>query len=449
MIFLLFFMILILFLLLFSIDLQSSRRKRVIREKEDCYNKPYNLNGDCVDSCPVFINENNIDCIDNIPPNKYALGNKIVSKCPMYYTDARMCGFPLAKFVSSAISKDGKYKTLITADGFVVCFNNLEWNVYNHSAIFNNVVKLISNESSNKLIVLNSNNVYISTNYGKTWSLLLTPDVKVIDVDMHPDGKIVFVIDRTGNDASIIYTIESLNEDGSLNTVKIFQNILFDKISIGKFQTENYSDYFVIFKTQGNKIFENTINQDDQMMIIRGISSSSNEAYLLNFYYTFDDIRTKPNKENISHIEISKDARIIYVITTENTLTKRNYLYTGIVSSQDSNSIVNLYRTNNDIGSLIHMKSSYDGKNNIGVVYDEKTKSKFCVNFRVEYDQDIFVGNPLNVTYSLTNLKGDFSSISLSCDSVLNNDGKYQLVCENYGYLFESKDYGNNFDMMK
>ena len=52
----------------------SIRRKR----RSNCYKKPYMLNGSCVESCTVFINGNNIDCIDTIPPNKYILGNKEV-----------------------------------------------------------------------------------------------------------------------------------------------------------------------------------------------------------------------------------------------------------------------------------------------------------------------------------------------------------------------------------
>jgi len=439
--------ILLIFVLMLSLETPYSiRRKR----RSNCYKKPYMLNGSCVESCPVFINENNIDCIDTIPPNKYALGNKIVSKCPMYYTDSRLCGYPFSNFVASAISNDGKYKTLISEDGYVVNFNNLEWSVSNQSAIFNNVIKLLMNDTGNKLLVLNSNKVYVSTDYGKTWSLLLANNINVIDVDMHPDGKIVHIIDRTTVSSSIIYTIETLNQDGILVTVKIFENIIINQISIGKFQTQNYSDYFVIFRTEGNNLIQPYPNQDNKCFMIRGISSSNPSAFLLNFYYTFDDIRTKPyDTEMVSHIELSKDARIIYVITTENSALPRTYLYTGVVLSYEPSSIVNVYRSNTDIGSLFYLKSSYYGKNNIGVIYNNATNTEFLVKFSVEYDSDILVGNPLNVTSTLTSLKGDFNTISLSRDSVLENDGKHELISKTNGYIFESKDYGNTFEMMK
>ena len=438
--------VVILFLLLASVESSQKRRVRRIRiEREcDCTDKPFMLDGRCVEDCPSFINENNIDCIDYIPEGKYLLGNKIVSKCPMYYTNTRLCGYPKAEFVSSVISNDGKYKTLITRDGIVVSFNGLEWCVYNHSNNIKNVSKLISNDTGNKQLVMTLDGVFISTDYGKTWSLLLPQNVKVIDVDMSADGIIILIIDRSINNIRE-RSVEVYNQDGTTTLVKSFANILISQISIGKFQSSNFSDYFAVLRTEDNKCF-----------IINSIYSSnpeSNNTFIINFYYSFDDLlRTEPYEgETTTHIEMSKNGRFIYLITKENKPLGRCYLYTGVIGRDNNpNSNVYLYRSNIDVGNLVYMKSSYHGKNNIGIVYNQNTKSEYLLNFDIVYNEEIVYGNPLLISARLnTGIRGLCDSISVSRDQNQENDGKYNLVCLSSGEIIESKDYGMTFETMK
>ena len=443
--------VVILFLLLASVESSQKRRVRRIRieREEDCTDKPFILDGRCVEDCPSFINENNIDCIDYIPEGKYLLGNKIVSKCPMYYTNTRLCGYPKAEFVSSVISNDGKYKTLITRDGIVVSFNGLEWCVYNHSNNIKNVSKLLSNDTGNKQLVMTLNGVFISTDYGKTWSLLLPQNVKVIDVDMSADGIITLIIDRSVNSTEKIRNVEVYKEDGTTMLVKSFINILITQISIGKFQSSNFTNYFAVLRAEDNKCFIiKSIFENDRF---NSSNSQLNNTFIINFYYSFDDIRTEPYEgEAITYIEMSKNGRFIYVITKENKPMGRCYLYTGLVLGPAPNSNVYLYRSNIDVGNLVYMKSSYHGKNNIGIVYNQNTKSEYLLNFDIVYNEEIVYGNPLLVSARLnTDMKGFFTAITVSIDQNQDNDGKYNLACLSNGEIIESKDYGMKLETMK
>jgi len=437
--------IVIIFLLLASIDSTQKRRTRRIRieREEDCTNRPFMLEGQCVETCPLFINENNVDCIDYIPEGKYLLGDQIVSKCPMYYTNTRLCGYPKAEFVSSVVSNDGKYKTLITRDSIVVSFNGLEWCVYKHSNIMNNVSKLLSNDTGNKQVVLTLDGVFISTDYGKTWSLLLPQNVKVIDVDISADGIIILIVDRSVNSTEKISNVEVYNQDGTTTLVKSFINILISQISIGKFQSSTFTDYFAVLRAEDNKCF-----------IIKAIFNSnpqSNNIFIINFYYNSIDIREKPyDDESVVYIDMSKNGRFIYVITKENKPMGRCYLYTGLVLGPAPNSNVYLYRSNIDVGNLVYMKSSYHGKNNIGVIYNENTISEYLLNFDIVYNEEMVYGNPLLVSARLnTDIRGLCDAISVSRDQNQENDGKYNMVCLSNGEIIESKNYGMTFETMK
>jgi len=410
------------------------RRREEKREKEEqeeerkeyCADKPYLLNGDCVVSCP------------------------------MYNTDGNICGYPVADFVSSAISKDGKYKTLVTDDGIIVNFNDKE--CVNKKDVLNNISKILMNEAGDTRIILNLNNVYVSNDYGQTWNLLIPENIKVIDVDMHPDGKIAMIIDRSVPNI-FRYTVEAYNQDGTLTLVKTFENLIVSQISIGKYEENGVGDYLAVVRLSGNGSIQPNSVQDNKCFIIKGFNAAVSglvNTFLINFYYSFDDVRNKPyDNEEVTHIEMSRDGRFIYVITFEKVynLFPKSYLYTGYVSGLQPSAIVNLYRSktteNKPIENLIYIKSSYYGKNNIGVV-STNTNKYTIINLDLEYDADIIVGNPIISKPTLrTNLTNYISTISVSSSKEKETDGKYQLVYMYTGDIFESNNFGNNWEKMK
>ena len=409
-------------------EIKREKEKEEEEHKEYCADKPYLLNGDCVVSCP------------------------------MYNTDQKICGYPVADFVTSAISKDGKYKTLITDDGIIVNFKDKEWTVVNKKDVLNNVSKVVMNDTGDKRIILNFNNVYISNDYGATWNLLIPANIKVIDVDMHPDGKIAMIIDRS-IPTNFLYNVETYNQDDTLTLVKSFENLVISQISIGKYEQNGISDYFAVVRLSGNKSIDPNSVQDNKCFIIKGFNAAVSglvNTFLINFYYSFDDVRNKPyDNEEVTHIEISRDGRFIYVITFEKVynLFPKSYLYTGYVPGIEAGATVNLYRSktadNKPVENLIYIKSSYYGKNNIGVV-STNTNKYTVVNLDVEYDPNIIVGNPIISKPTLhTNLTNYISTISVSSSKEKESDGKYQLVHMYTGDIFESNSFGNNWEKMK
>lgn len=419
-------LLLIFIILLISFILFLLVRTKICKNKEI-----YKTLNTCSSICPSdrYTDDDEKKCLLSCPPEKFTYGKLCVTKCPNnFYSQNRICGGPSDKrFNYSYISNDGRFIYATTYDNdFYIFYDNIWKKIDN--VFEGNIIKASASGKGNFIIVLTEiisadqitieNKIYFSNNYGYSWEEIKIENSEItnyilqgraIDLDMSEDGFLVFFLFSTqdysapiGPNAKTLVIKYNTGYKTLLRT-DYYEGYNFNKISCGK----NGEDYIYAVSLRSS-------TTEGLVGIV------SDKIKRINLYNIPSSIKT---------IELNKYADKLIVSGEDNKINIYN-----ILSDNTTITLDNIY--NKSYNNVVFVSSDNYGKNMLGYTFSTGFTGqiiKYNINEITKNVSESIIERPRNRR---------FSSVYV-CKNMDNDlDGKYQIISEDYGSLYYSKDYG-------
>jgi hypothetical protein len=416
-------LLLIFIILLISFILFLLVRRKICSNKEI-----YKTLDTCSSVCPPdrYTDDDEKKCLLSCPPEKFTYGKLCVTKCPnYYYNQNRFCGGPSDKrFNYSYISNDGRFIYATTYDNDFYIFYDDIWKKLD-KVFKGNIIKVAVSGKGNFVVVLTEiissdqitveNKIYFSNNYGYSWEEIIIENSEItnyilqgraIDLDMSEDGFLVFFLFSTqdysvpiGPNAKTLVIKYNTGYKTLLRT-DYHEGYNFNKISCGK----NGEDYIYALSLRST-------TTEGLVGIV------SDKIKTLNLYNIPSPVKT---------IEINKNADKLIVSGED-----KKIIFYNILINNSSITLDTIY--NKVYDNIVFVSSDNHGKHMLGYTFSSGFTGKI-----IKYDVN------QNISEKIIELPKNrrFSSVYVCKNIDIDLDGKYQIVSEDYGSLYYSKDYG-------